>query len=88
MKADIFFFVTTIAVAVISVLIVIGLVYVIAILKITKDFSKKVKEEGEATLEDLKEFRAKIKITKGIGKLPVIFGFIKKLSEIGKSKRK
>jgi hypothetical protein len=87
MKADVFFFVTTIAVVVISILIVIGLVYMIIILRTTKDFAKKVKTEGEEVMDDIKEFRTRMKKKSTFGKFPAIFEFVRKLSQMGKSKK-
>lgn len=82
MKADIFFFVTTIAVALVSVLLVVGLVYVIRILNTTKKIIEMVKEESHEVIDDIKEFRVKMKAQQGVmKKLPAFFAFIRKITK-------
>ncbi|MBA3733002.1 hypothetical protein H0W91_01350 [Patescibacteria group bacterium] len=59
-KADIFFVVTTVAVVVISIGIIIALVYTIRILRDIKNLSEKAKSEGERILQEVKYFRENI----------------------------
>lgn len=56
-KADIFFFVTTIAVVVVSIILCVALIYTIRILRDVKSLSTKAKDEGERILEDVRAFR-------------------------------
>jgi uncharacterized protein YoxC len=83
--ADIFFFVTTIAVIVISVLFAIILAYVAAILKDLKGISRKVKDETEAIAQDMDDLRDEIR-KEGV-KLKPLVKFGKKIfSRDSKSK--
>jgi uncharacterized protein (UPF0335 family) len=59
--ADIFFFITTIAVALVTVGIVIALAYLIKILRNVSEVSEKVKEEGAEILEDIHTMRHDLK---------------------------
>ncbi len=59
--ADIFFFVTTIAIVILSLAALIALVYLIIILRNLKDFSKRAKEEGMAVLDDVTSVRHFVK---------------------------
>ena len=61
MHADIFFFVTTIAVVFISILAVIALYYAIRILKDIDEVSKKAKVEANEIIDDMHVLRSKIK---------------------------
>lgn len=61
MKADIFFFVTTVAIVVLSVVALIALIYLIIILRNLKDFSRRAKEEGMAVLDDVTSVRHFVK---------------------------
>lgn len=57
-KADIFFFITTIAVALVSLVFTVALFYIIGILKDIKYISRKAKEEADllsADIDDLRE---------------------------------
>jgi hypothetical protein len=60
-KADIFFFVTTIAVVVVSLLGVIVLVYAIRILRDVKDVSSRVRTGSELIGDDLAKVRTHMK---------------------------
>jgi hypothetical protein len=60
-KADIFFFITTIAIALLSVLAVVLLIYSIRIVRDVKYVSAKMKEETELIAMDIDAARAKIK---------------------------
>jgi uncharacterized protein YoxC len=76
-KADFFFVVTTVAVIIVSVFLVIGLVYVIQILRNLKSLSNKAKVEGEKILDDVKFIRENAE-NSGAGMLTKIFRFINK----------
>ena len=59
--ADIFFFITTIAVVLLTICLLIGAFYVIRILRNIKRLSETVKSEGEALADDLREFRSSMR---------------------------
>lgn len=56
-KADIFFFITSIAVTVFTVGVVVIAVYVVRILRDMKHISKKVSEEGDKIIGDVEYLR-------------------------------
>src|SRR3989338_3680306 len=62
MKADIFFFVTTIAVILLTVGIIIALYYVVRILRSVRNVSERVEEGSKVLSEDLEELRLKMKV--------------------------
>ena len=64
--ADIFFFLTSIFVIVLTVVLSVGGVYFILILRDMKDISRKVKNEGGEIVADVKKVREKIE-EEGIG---------------------
>ena len=79
LKMDIFFVVTTFAIILVSVGLVVALIYVIRILKDMKILSRKVKDEGEKVLDDVAEFRRDAKVRgKFLTGLFSFFGFSKK----------
>jgi hypothetical protein len=57
-QANVFFFVTTVAIAVLSILLIIAFVYVIRFLRDLTDVSKRFKEKSTDILKDIDEFRA------------------------------
>lgn len=59
--ADIFFFISTIALVLISIGIVIVLVYVIKILRNVGEVTDKIKVESGEIVEDLKKLRASLR---------------------------
>jgi uncharacterized membrane protein len=75
--ADIFFFISTISIVLITIGIVISLVYIIRILRNVSDVSDKVKEESTEILSDVKHLRGTIK-QEGF-KMSYVFGFFKNL---------
>ena len=81
--ADIFFFITTIAVIAIGGVIVIAGFYIVSILSDFKDLSRRVKREGELTSEDLSELRSKAK-TEGVRLSHFIDFFSKRSKTRGK----
>ncbi len=77
--ADIFFFLTSIFVVVLTVVLSVGGVYFILILRDMKDISRKVKNEGGEIIEDVKKVREKIE-EEGIGLASIgkLFGLFSK----------
>ncbi len=61
LKADIFFFVTTIAVIFVSIVLVVALVYLVKILRDFLYVSHKVKTESDEIIKDVEAFRGEIK---------------------------
>jgi hypothetical protein len=61
MHADIFFFVTTIAVVVVGLVFTIALIYIIMILNRVKNIAEMVREETILFREDVHELRASVK---------------------------
>src|SRR5579872_6142406 len=63
MHADIFFFVTTIAVVVVALCFTIALIYLIVILKRVRDIADQIREETILFREDVHELRDQVKRT-------------------------
>lgn len=61
MKADIFFFVTTASVVVISLLAVVAFIYLVLILKNIFYISKKARQQTDKTVEDISNLRQSVK---------------------------
>ena len=59
--ADVFFFVTTIAVVVVTTAFTVAFVYFIGVLKNVRDVSESIKEEAGLIREDMREAREKNK---------------------------
>lgn len=59
--ADVFFFITAIAVIFVTAFLVAVLIYVLFILSDIKHISRKAQEESELIAEDLSELRQKVK---------------------------
>ncbi len=76
-KMDIFFFITSIAVAVLTVLLAILIIYVIKISKDIKYISQKAKDEAELISQDLSELRENV-VKKGL-KLKYLVSFFNNL---------
>lgn len=83
LKMDIFFFVTTIAVIVLAVLIAFILWRLQRVMKNAEHISEQVSLESDAIREDLAGMRSDIK--RGKGRLRSLFGF---LGNIGKRSSK
>ena len=81
-KADVFFFLTSIAVVVVSVLLAIAFYYFIKILRDIKAITEMAKEEGEILAEELSQLRASIK-EEG-GKIKGFLNFLKFFNNIQK----
>jgi hypothetical protein len=84
MHADIFFFVTTIAVVVIALCFIVALFYVIAILNRIKTIAEMVREEATLFREDVHDLREAVK--KEGFRLKNMFDFV--TSFLGKKKSK
>lgn len=76
MKADIFFFVTTIIVVLVGLGLLVFLVYAIRIISDVKFVSRKIKEESVEFLQDAKEMREHLKQKGGslLGIFSLLFG--------------
>jgi hypothetical protein len=61
LKMDIFFVVTTVAVAIMTILLALVLIRVLRILKNIEDISLMVEEEGQKLREDIAEVRTRVK---------------------------
>ncbi|MBP9686591.1 MAG: hypothetical protein KBD66_02210 [Candidatus Doudnabacteria bacterium] len=86
LKADIFFFVATIAVATLTLLLIIGMLYILSILKTIKQISKTAQLGTATIVEGIQE--AKATVSKE-GFVPdAIFGIFKKLRAQVKRKHK
>jgi len=77
LKADIFFFITTIAVIVLSVFLGIAFFYAIRILRDIKHISSMAKKESDVISEELSELRENIK--GGGAKLKYFLSFFDKI---------
>jgi hypothetical protein len=84
--ADIFFFITSVAVIAFTVIMVIVLIYVIIILKDIRYISRKVRDESDVILEDVHELRANVK-AQGFA-VGHFYTFFKKLFIKGRASRK
>jgi biopolymer transport protein ExbB/TolQ len=60
-QSNIFFFVTTISVAILSILLVIILIQVIRILRTVREVSETVREEGKNIVSDISFLRSSLK---------------------------
>lgn len=60
-KADVFFFVTTVAVVVLTVVAVVFMVYLIGVMRNVRDISELVKAQSNHISDDISELRANIK---------------------------
>jgi len=60
-KADVFFFITSVAVIVIALLFVVGLLYLIRILRIIKKISQHAEKTADLVAHDIVELRNDIK---------------------------
>ncbi len=75
LKSDIFFFVTTICVVVVTILAAVALIYGIKIFRDLKVLVEKAKEEGQEILSDVRETRMALK-EKSNSMLALIFSFL------------
>jgi hypothetical protein len=81
-KADIFFFITSIFVILLTIAVVWGAFYVIRILRNVKDMSEDAREETRRVVEDISDLRHDLKQegVRFIDKIGVLGKFIKKAS--------
>jgi hypothetical protein len=88
--ADIFFFISTIALVVLSVLLSIGLYYAIGVLRDVKEVSAKLKKASVDIEKDLEGFRndLKAKGNKVSGVADMVLGFVARALTPGTRKRK
>jgi hypothetical protein len=61
LKQDIFFFITTVAVIVLTLLLGLLLIYLIRIAKTLDEITKRVRQETDIIVDEVGELRAKIK---------------------------
>jgi hypothetical protein len=61
MHADAFFFITAIAIVVVTPLIIIAGIYAIRILKDAREMMQRVKEESDAIMKDVQDARAELR---------------------------
>jgi signal transduction histidine kinase len=61
LKADIFFFITTVAIVVLAIAAFIALVFLIQILRDVRHVSKRVREQSDRILSDVEDLRNFIK---------------------------
>ena len=59
-KSDIFFFITTIAIVVVTIGAVVALVYLVQILRDMRDLSRRAKDEGERIIDGVSAYREEI----------------------------
>jgi hypothetical protein len=84
-QADIFFFVTTIFVIILVIVLAIAGFYIIRILRNLRDVSEIVKSETQHIAGDVENLRSDLKRT-GFS-LPLIFGFFKRVLGQGNNRK-
>ena len=88
-KSDVFFFITSIVVLVIGVLLIAFLIYSFFIIRKINKLVNRVKEESEEVIDDMHEFRMKLKEEKGFfAKVPGIIMILAQLFKKHKHKHK
>lgn len=85
-KADVFFFITTIAVVLLAILFIIVLIYIIRILNDMKYISRRLKKESDLVSEDIAELRAQMR--RGGFKLRNLITFFSNIYKRNKRKSK
>lgn len=88
MSSDIFFFITSVAVVVVTASVIVVTVYVVRILKDVKNFSGAVSEEGKKVVTDIDALRESFRSEGGrvLGVLGSIFNLFKFTSKSKKQK--
>lgn len=76
-RADIFFFITSVVVVILGILFAIVLAYAVYILREVKEIVRIVRRESELLSEDIADLREKV-VTEGF-RWSFIFGFMRKL---------
>ena len=86
-SADIFFFVTTIALILITAFFIVALVYLVRVLKDASHISKKIRDESDEIIKDVSSFREKVreKGFKLVDILGIVGKFIRPKSRIKKA---
>ncbi len=89
MKADIFFFITSVVVILLAILVAVMLVYIVRILRDVKHISSRVREEGDKIIEDVDELRQDLSRegAKFTGVVSVFSGFLSKQAKKLKVKK-
>jgi uncharacterized protein YoxC len=77
-KADVFFFVTTIAVILVTIGLVVGMIYLMSILRTIKRISRRAEKTADMVADDIVELRNVIK-EEGLSAKRVL-GFFRKKS--------
>ena len=85
-QANIFFFITSIAVILVTILAVVILMYIVLVLKDFRGISSKIREETDLIAMDINEARAHIR-KEGV-KAGFVFNFFKQLFKKQKSTKK
>ena len=80
LHADIFFFITAIAVVIFSILLIIALVYIVRILRDVRKVVHTVEEEVDNITEDMHDARIGIKESRVVEKIRYWLGVKKKTS--------
>jgi uncharacterized protein YoxC len=61
MKSEVFFFITTIAIVVMTIALLVAIIYIIIFLRDLTHVSKRVRKESDEILDDVSELRADLK---------------------------
>lgn len=80
-KQDMFFFISSIAVAILTAAVIVGAYYIIKILRDLKYIADKAKTETDLISEDIRELRGNVKTKGFITK--IILNFFKKIFKKG-----
>ena len=84
--ADIFFFITTMAVIVVGIVLTIALIYIVVILNTIRNISEMVRSESGLIAEDVHDIRNKIR--SGRFTLAGIFRLFQQLFAVSKGRKK
>lgn len=88
-KSDVFFFITSMAVIILTIIIAVLLVYVFLIVRNVKSVVEKVKEESDLLLDDIKDLRVKLKSDGGaVRRASTLFAFLRETFFGKKSRRR
>ncbi len=85
-KADIFFFITSISIVFITIIVAWGLIYVLRILRNVKDISDEAVEETKRVVEDIGELRQDLK-REGAGLIDKVSFFGRFFNNVTKAKK-
>ena len=87
LKMDVFFFVATLAMVLVTILISVALAYVIRFLRIVNRISETVEEETDMIRSDIQEARARVKNFRFIHLFPLLGKSAKRIATRGKQKK-